>query len=378
MTQNGKSPVLVVVQLSGGNDFMNTVIPYTNPIYHDSRPKVGISQEQAIPLDDDLAFHPSLGPLKELYDQGDMAVVQGVGYPNSTRSHFRSMDIWHTCDTDKVGSEGWLGKSIRELDPRGENALTGVNIGRGLPRAMAAPGVPVSSVGDLDHYGVMANISDDEWRTQALEAFKSMYGQAIGTGAVLDHLAQTGADVLSGADMLKDVPSMYSSQVEYANNAIAKSLRDIARVHLAGLGTRVFYTTHGGYDTHGSQKHNHPTLLSDLSGAITDFVQDLKDHNASDEIVMLLFTEFGRRVKDNGTGTDHGADGGAFIIGDAVEGGLYSEYPSLEPDQLDEGDLRHTTDFRGLYATMLDQWLGVDSVPIVGGVYEQLPVFARG
>ncbi len=379
MSGNGKPPVLVVLQLTGGNDFMNTIIPYTNPVYHDNRPTVGIPQDKVLPLGDDdetLGFHPSFSPIKELYDRRRVAIVQGIGYPNSNRSHFRGMDIWHTCEPDRVSTEGWLGKTIQELDPKGENVLTGINFGVGLPRAMAMPGVPVTSIGDLDSYGLMTGITEDDQRAQALQIFKDMYGQAIGTGPVMEYLAQTGQDVLKGADQLKVAPQMYESTVEYANNPIAKSLRDVARVHLADLGTRIFYTSQGGYDVHANENPTQPKLLGDVSGAVMDFFQDLRDHDASDNLVMFVFTEFGRRIYDNGSGTDHGSGGGAFIIGDRVEGGLYSEYPSLEPGQwLNGEDLAHTIDFRGIYGTLLEQWMGVDAKPIVGGTYEQIRPF---
>ena len=375
---NGKPPVLVVVQLSGGNDFMNTVIPFTRSVYYDSRPTVSIPQDQILPLNDTLGWHPSTGPLKELYDQGNVAVVQGVGYPNSNRSHFRGMDILHTCRPNEIVNEGWLGKAIRELDPHKENVLTGINFGRGLPRAMACPGVPVSSVGDLENFGLMTGIAEEEQRNEALDIFKQMYGQAIGTGLVMDYLAQTGNDVLKGADLLKDVPAMYTSNVEYADNPIARGLRDAARVHLAGLGTRIFYTAHGGYDVHANENPTQPRLLGELSGAIMDFFQDLRDHDASEEVVMLVFTEFGRRIQDNGSGTDHGSGGGAFLIGDRVKGGLYAEYPPIDRDQwLNGEDMRHTIDFRGIYGTALEQWMGLDPKPIVGGTFEQIHPFGE-
>ena len=377
MAVNGKPPVLVVLQLTGGNDFMNTLVPYTNPIYYDSRKKVVIPEDEVLPINDNLGFHPSAGPLKELYERGDVAVVQGIGYPNSSRSHFRGMDIWHTCEPDRVANEGWVGKAIRDLDPNKENVLTGVNFGRGLPRALTAPGVPVASVGELDNYGVMTGIEEQAEREEVLGAFKDMYGPALGTGPVMDYLRSTGIDVLKGADRLKEAPAQYSSEVEYGDNAIAKSLRDVARVHLAEMGTRIFYTSHGGYDTHSNEMPTHPTLLGDVSAAIADFFQDLQDHQASKGVVMLVFTEFGRRMLDNGSGTDHGSGGGAFIIGDRVEGGLYAEYPSLDRDQWEHGeDLRHTIDFRGIYATILEQWLGLDAGPMVGGSFEQIRPFA--
>ena len=376
---NGKPPVLVVLQQSGGNDFMNTLIPYTSGVYHDTRPTVRIPQDQVIPLDDNLGFHPQAGLLKEMYDRGNVAIVQGVGYPDSNRSHFRGMDIMHTCEPERLVYEGWLGKAIRDLDPKKENVLTGVNFGRGLPRAMAAQDVPVTSIGNLDSYGLMTSISQETQRDEAMEVFKYMYAPAVGTGPVMDYIRQTVVNVMGGTDLIKDVPAQYSSQVEYAANPIAQSLRDVARVHLADLGTRIFYVVHGGtrgYDTHANQVPTHATLLTDLSGAIMDFFQDLRDHDASQEVALLVFTEFGRRVQDNGTGTDHGSGGGAFIIGDRVAGGLYAEYPPLDPSEWELGeDLKHTIDFRGVYGTLIEQWMGLDPKPIVGGAFEQIKPF---
>ena len=373
-----KDPVLVVVQLSGGNDFMNTLVPYTSGVYHDSRPLVGIPQDKVLPINGSLAFHPAAGPLKGLFEQGKVAVVQGIGYENSSRSHFRGMDIWHTCEPAKIATEGWLAKVVREFDPKGENPLTAVSFGRGLPRALAAQGVAATSVGELDNYGLLTGIQAQEERLEDLDLFKRMYTPAIGTGMVMDYLGQTGRDVLAGADLLREAPRRYKSSVEYANNPIAKSLRDVARVHTAGLGARIFYTQHGGYDHHAQEVPAHARLLSELSGAVSDFLRDLREHDAAEEVVVLVFTEFGRRIKDNGSGTDHGSGGGAFILGENVAGGLYSEYPPLAPrDWLNGEDMRHTFDFRGVYATILEQWLGLDSKPIVGGTFEQLQPFKK-
>jgi len=376
MTTKNSDKTLVVVQLTGGNDFMNTIVPYTNSHYYDARKKIVLGQDDFLPINDTLAINKNAAPFKRLYDEGKMAIIQGIGYPNSNRSHFRGMDIWHTCEPDRVGSEGWLGLAVRELDPKGENVLTGVNIGQGLPRAMAVAGVPVTSISDLEGYGVMNRIEQDQLREKALQAFKDIYGQAVGTGVVSEYIGKTGLDVLRGADMLSDVAREYESTVEYADNSISKSLRDVARVHFSGLGTRVFYTNHGGYDTHANEMPSHPKLMSDLSGAISDFIDDLEEHNASDDVAILVFTEFGRRMRDNGSGTDHGSGGGAFLFGKKVKGGLYSEYPSLDPTEWEHGeDLRHTIDFRGIYGTVLEQWLGLESRPIVKGDFEQISPF---
>ena len=193
-----------------------------------------------------------------------------------------------------------------------------------------------------------------------------------------EYLSQTGSDVHTGADILRTAPAMYSSEVEYAENPIAKSLKDVARIHLAGFGTRIFYTQHGGYDHHANELKTHPQLMQELSGAIVDFFQDLRDHDAADEVSMLVFTEFGRRMRDNGSGTDHGSGGGAYMFGKNVRGGLYSEYPSLAPADWEHGeDLQHTIDFRGIYATALEQWLEVDAKPIVKGEFEQISPFVN-
>jgi uncharacterized protein (DUF1501 family) len=376
MSKNGTDNHLVVLQLTGGNDFMNTIVPYTNGHYYDARKKVVLSQEQVLPINDDLAINANAAPFKRLYDEGNMAIIQGIGYPNSNRSHFRGMDIWHTAEPDRVGTEGWLAQAVQVLDPDAENVLTGVNIGQGLPRAMAKTGVPVTSIGDLEGYGVMNRIEKQALHDKSIEAFKSIYGQAIGTGAVAEYIGKTGLDVLEGADMLSEVAGNYKSTVEYADNAIAKNLRDVARIHLAGLGTKIFYTAHGGYDTHANEMPNHPKLMADLSGAISDFLDDLNEHDAGDKVTVLVFTEFGRRMRDNGSGTDHGTGGGAYMFGNKINGGLYSEYPSLDPKEWEHGeDLKHTIDFRGIYGTVLEQWLGVEASPIVKGNFEQITPF---
>ena len=374
MASNTKDPVLVILQLSGGNDALNTVIPYSNPLYHDNRPKVGIPEDQVLPINDSIGFHPAMGPIKKLYDEGKVAIIQGIGYPNPSRSHFRSMDIWHTCEPTKVGDEGWVGRAIRDIDPQKDNVLTGVNFGRGLPRALAVPGVPVASVGNLETYGVLTGIEAEDQRLMALETFSRTYSPMLGKGPVLSYFAQTGLDALKGADILSTALDNYASSVKYGNDDVAQYMKNIVQTNLANLGTRVLYTTapYNSFDTHAGELANHTRLWTQTAQAIGAFYDDLKEHNATDNVVLFVFTEFGRRVHDNGSGTDHGAGGHAFVIGDAVKGGLYGEYPSLEAGKLMEGDLHYNNDFRGTYATLLERWMGLDSKPIVGGSFEQL------
>ena len=372
MTTAQKDPVLVVLQLSGGNDYLNTVIPFTEPLYHDYRPTVGIPDDQVLPISHEIGFHPNMRPIKQMYEQGNVAVVHGVGYENSPRSHFRSMDIWHTCEPDTLGTEGWLGKVIREIDPNKENVVTGVSFGPSMFRAMAVPGVPVATVDDLSNYGLLTGISEQLQRDRILERYKNLYSQSIGRGPVMEFLGQTGLDALKGADVLGEAPVNYSSTVEYADNPIAQKLKGIAQIHLADLGTRIFYSDHGSFDSHSNQVGMHGNLWNQVSVAVQDFFDDLKEHNASENVLMFIFSEFGRRTHDNGSGTDHGAAGVTFVIGDRVNGGEYGEYPSIKREDLQQGDLVPDTDFRGVYSTILEDWLHMDAKPIVGGTFEKL------
>jgi uncharacterized protein (DUF1501 family) len=374
MAGNGKERVIVVLSLSGGNDGVNTVIPYANPLYRDYRLTIGVPENQILHLNDEVGFHPSMVELKQMFDEGKVAVIQGVGYPHPSLSHFRSMDIWNTCEPDKIAAEGWLGRAIKQMDPNGENVLAGVNIGRGLPRAFVAPGVAIASVGDLATYGVLTGISAEEQRSQALEVFAHMYAPAIGSGPVMDYLRETGIGALKGADILKTAPQMYSSTVEYGNYPIAQGMRDVAQVHLADLGTRILYNTspYNAFDTHSNEARDHSRLWGQVSRTVADFFADLREHNQGEEVLLFMFSEFGRRARDNGSGTDHGTGSVCFVIGDHVKGGLYGEYPSLKQDDMEDGNLRYKADFRSVYTEMLEGWLGLDAKPIIGGTYEKL------
>jgi len=282
------------------------------------------------------------------------------------------MDIWHTCEPDKVGIEGWAGRITQQLDPNKENVLTAINFGHGLPRALVVPGVPVAAIADLSTYGVLTGITDQDQRSKALDLFARMYSPAIGAGAVTDYLRGTGLDALKGADIVKAAPEMYSSNVEYPASAIASHLKDIAQVYLSDLGTRIFYTQHATFDTHAGEMMNHPILWREVSEGITAFFDDLHEHGRGENVLMYLFSEFGRRVHDNGSGTDHGAAGASFVIGDMVKGGMYGEYPSRKAEDLEQGDLVPNYDFRGAYSSIVEDWMGLDAKPIVNGNFEKL------
>ena len=371
MVSSKRNKELVVIQLSGGNDCLHTLVPYNEGLYYDLRSTVRLEPEEVLPIDDQYAFNPNMAPIKDLWQDGKVAIINGIGYPKPNRSHFRSMDIWHTAEPDKIATEGWLGRAIRDLDPKGENVLTGVNFGRGLPRALGCRGVPVASVGNLETYGLFPDFQDQQLKKYALDAFSKMYGGAEGKEPVSDYLGQTGRDALKGADILRTAPGMYSSTVEYGANPIAQALKSAAQVLFADLGTRIYYTEHGSFDTHAGEMASHANLWQQVSGAVSDFMDDLKEHDKQDDVVILLFSEFGRRIKDNGSGTDHGSGGIAFVIGEPVKKGMYGEYPSIkEEDQLD-GDLHFNNDFRSTYSTMLERVLDLEAAPIVNGHFEQ-------
>ena len=367
-----KKRKLVVAQLSGGNDYLNCVVPYTDSRYIDNRPSVRITEDKVIPLDNGYGLNPGMQPIKDLYDQGKVGIIHGVGYPVPNRSHFRSMDIWHTAEPGKVGDEGWLGNAVRQISPDGENVVAAVNFGSALPRALVAKGAPVASVTDLATFGLMNYLGADDQRTAALDAFRKMYSQAIGSGPVMDFLSQTGLDALRGADILSAAPKSYSSNVEYATNSFAGSMKGAAQALQADVGTRICYTQHGSFDAHTNGIDLQEGLLRDVSAGIYDFYTDMKEHNQSDDLLIFVFSEFGRRVKDNGNGTDHGSGGVAFVIGDGVQGGHYGEYPSLDADKLLEGDLEFSLDFRSIYGEILEDWLGVDARPVLKSEYERV------
>ena len=234
-----------------------------------------------------------------------------------------------TAEPGSIGTEGWLGAAIRNLDAQGENVLTGVNFGRGLPRALVCKGVPVASVGNLETYGLLPDIDDENVRHHALDALGRMYGPAGGRDMVAQALSDNGAQALMGADILRTAPERYSSSVEYADTPVAQGLRNASQVMAAGLGSRIMYTQHGSFDTHSDELRAHGKLWQDASTAIADFTEDLKEHGLWDDTLVLVWSEFGRRVRDNGTGCDHGSGGIAFVFGGSVQGGLYGQYPSL-------------------------------------------------
>ena len=373
MTATKKDPVLVVLQLSGGNDALNTVVPHGDPLYYDNRPSVRVPEGQALDLNGYVGLNPNMGAMKRLYDDGKLAVIQGVGYPNPNRSHFRSMDIWHTCEPDKQGTEGWLGRATREIDPHKENVLTAVNFGRGLPRALAAPG----RSGCLGRQSGHLRRFDGDRRGRPAHRCAGHLLQDL----LAYHRPQFGGG-LSVADRHgraegRRHPEHGSRDVHLYGGVRRERGCAVHEEHRPGSPGRFRYAHPLHHCALQQLRHarwragRHGKLWTDTSNAIADFYDDLKEHDASDNVVVLVFTEFGRRVHDNGSGTDHGSGGMAFVVGDAVNGGLYGEYPSLEDDKLLEGDLHFSTDFRSIYTDLLEGFMGLDAQPLVNGTFEK-------
>ena len=371
MVTNKRMKSLVIVQLAGGNDAMNTIVPYGDGLYYDWRKDVRIEQDQVLKINDYLGFNPALSSIKDLWDQNKVAVINGVGYPEPNRSHFRSVDIWNTAESVGIGNSGWLGRAIREIDPNAVNPITGVNFGRGLPRALSCKGVPVASVGDLENYGLLPDIEGEQSRELALTAFSQIYGSAMAHDTVSQFIGETGIQALKGADILRTAPQKYSSSIEYGNDPIGQSMRNIAQVLTADIGTRVFYTSHGSFDTHAAEMETHTKLWTETSNAIGDFMEDMKEHGLEDDVLVLLWSEFGRRIRDNSAGTDHGSGGVSLIVGGEVNGGLYGDYPSLKEKDHLQGDLQFNNDFRSIYSTIAERWLGVDPDVVSNGQFEQ-------
>ena len=366
--QAAQGRTLIVVQMAGGNDGLNTIVPYTDSAYYQARPTIGVKAADVLPLDARLGMHPSLAALQPLWTQGKLAVVEGVGYPNPNLSHFAAMDIWQTLDLSGQGSQGWLGKYVAGLVDKDGHPFQSLAIGASLPTALQALNADVPVVGDPKQYALQADAgqpkSAADARVQALLKLYNTYPQSAPYAALLDATAQSA---YTGSRQLLDVASRYQPQAKYPGSNLAKGLQTLAEAIVEGLGLRVGYVTLGGFDTHAQQANTQASLLKDLADSLTAFYADLAAHGASQDVVVMTWSEFGRRVEENASlGTDHGTAAPLFVLGDAVRGGVYGEPPSL--NKLDNaGNLVYTTDFRSVYATVLEAWLGAPAQAILGG-----------
>jgi uncharacterized protein (DUF1501 family) len=386
--------ILVVLQMAGGNDGINTVVPFANDFYHRARPRIGLQPAEVLKLNDQIGFHPSLDGFKALYDSGNLAVIQGIGYPNPNRSHFRSTEIWQTAsDSEKFEKYGWLGRYFDNACS-GCDPTVGVNIGRQMPQAFAAKHPLGVSLENPQGYRFISgeiprrdgnateesyrklNASDEEMAMDAGGAGgESNSGDTIGaihgntphTGSALDYLERTAMDAELSSQKILSVSGKVQNQAAYPASPLANSLKLVARLIGGALPTRVFYVSQGGYDTHTNQVATQQRLLKDLGDSVKAFTEDMKAQGNMGRVLLMTFSEFGRRVEENANGgTDHGAAAPMFVIGGKVKAGLMGTYPSLAPDDLVNGDVKYNVDFRSVYAGVLEGWLKTPSAPVLG------------
>lgn len=378
----GKSgKILVVIEMSGGNDGLNTVAPINDPLYAKLRPNIGVKAEDSVKIDKGLALHPRMGALGKLYEKGQLAVVTGVGYPNPNRSHFQSMDIWQTGDPtlDARERSGWLARYFDEDGHFAGDPLSGIAMSGSLPLALWSQNSAASVVGNnARDFGFAAR---GNAREQQLATLKTLYDQdgmeggTVAAGAA-DFIRNVGDGIYGSSDAIKTALKTYDAKAGTGanyprNNGLADGLQTVAKLITGDLGTRVYYLSMGGFDTHANQPGSHAYLLNQLADAVAAFNADLELQGRGNDVVVMTFSEFGRRAQENGSaGTDHGAASVMFATGASVKGGVYGDYPSL--DDLDNGDLKYHTDFRSVYATVLGNWLGVSAPKVLGGEFAKL------
>lgn len=365
--------VLVVVQMAGGNDGLNMVVPYGNGTYFDLRRNVRIAADQALPLDGGTGLHPSMGKLKELWDTGVLAVVQGVGYPNPNLSHFRSMEIWQTANLTDPRSDGWLGKYFDRVIDENGHVIDGVAVGQSAPMSLRSGKSAVAVVQNLESYRILPDPAfpqDADPRVNLLLKLYQAYPQKAPYAALLSHVAE-GAQRSSEA--LRAATKDYKPAVAYPANGLGNGLKLLAQAIGGDLGVKVFHIGLGGFDTHAGELNSQARLLQQLSDALHAFYRDLEAHGKAQDVLVMTWSEFGRRAQENANaGTDHGTAAPLLLLGGQVQRGLYGEAPNLSA--LDNGNLRYTVDFRSVYATVLDQWLGAPADDVLGQRFERLPV----
>ncbi len=367
IAQASGNRTLIVIQMAGGNDGLSTVIPIGDPLYHQVRPTLAIPDAKVLPLDTRLGLHPNLAPLKQLWDGGHMAIIEGVGYPNQSLSHFQAMDIWQTLDLSGAGSEGWLGKLVSGWVDQDGHPFKALDIGVQTAQALASISAPVPTLATVNTYRLFPDPADTDNGNARLQALMKLYNSYPKTSPYAALLDTTALSAQDGSQQLHDADAQYQATVTYPTGPFAAGLKILAEAIVEGLGLRVGYVTLGGFDTHANQQATHDTLMKLLADGLSAFYTDLSNHGKADTVVIMTWSEFGRRVEENGSlGTDHGTAAPMFVLGNPVNRGIFGEPPSLS--SLDNaGNLKYTTDFRSVYATVLDRWLGASSHDVLGG-----------
>jgi len=362
--------VLVVVNLQGGNDGLNTIVPHGLPAYYKFRPTLAIAPNDVLRIDDTIGFNPQLAGLKAMYDKGQVAIVQGAGYPEPDHSHFRSTEIWQTAEPQRYVGTGWVGRLLDEAGLPETNLFNAVSLSPVLPELMIGRRVDVPSIGALRGYGLASdgNASERAAFTSLVQSdrvpFASPYLSTV--AAIEDHAQR-------GSQELPRLVDGYTASATYPATPLGRSLALAAQIIGSRLGTRAIYVQHGSFDTHAAQRPTQDRLLHELADALKAFYDDLAAHGNDGRVLTMTFSEFGRRVAENGSrGTDHGEAAPMFLVGGGVKGGVYGEHPSL--DRLDNGDASFTVDFRSVYATVIERWFARPSAGVLAGSFAALPL----
>lgn len=368
---SGSTKTLIVVQLAGGNDGLNTVIPFADPSYQRLRPTLGIPTDQVLRLDDHLGLHPSLEPLKALWDAGNLAIVENVGYDHPSLSHFQAMDIWQTADPTIGKHDGWLSTLVGGSVDSDGHPFKAVTFGRTLAPALCCPAIPPPALSSVDDYQLQPDPrfpAGQASREEALTRLYASYTAPAPYAALLDATSKTAER--SSKDLQSTVAS-YQTSAPYPKGGFGDGLKLLAALIAKDVGLRVGYVILGGFDTHSAQAKHHADLLKTLADGIAAFHTDLVTHGKADDVLLMTWSEFGRRAAENASGgTDHGTAAPLFVAGSSVKKGIYGDPPNLS--SLDNGNLRFATDFRSIYATVLEDWLQADSKAILGQRFERV------
>ena len=367
--------VLVVIQLSGGNDGLNTVIPYSNELYYKARPKLAISTNDLLKFDSEVGLHPSMRGIANLIEEKQFCVLNGIGYPNPNRSHFESMDIWHSCQRKESRSaDGWLGRFFSHYGQRGNSDSTdslGLHLGsEQLPMALVARGVQTPSLASIEQLRWKGK-SDAANRRDETEMTPKAGGTQNSESSLLDFVSASTSAAMQASARLEKALASPDNSGDFPNSQLGEKLKVISRLLLADLKTKVYYVTLDGFDTHANQLAAHAGLVRQWSDALQSFHKRLNNAGLSDRVLVMTFSEFGRRVAENASqGTDHGAAAPVFLSGPKLEKSIVGVQPSLS--DLDDGDLKFQTDFRRVYATLIEDWLGASSKDILMGEHHTL------
>lgn len=362
---------LVIVQMAGGNDGLNTLVPYADPAYAEARPSLAVPADKVLKLDDNVGLHPVLGGLKRLWDSRKLAVVQGVGYPDPDLSHFRSMLIWQNAGRIGANGEGWLSGYLSRLEAEEHDPLHGFNVGQFVAPELYSTKAQSIAAPSADAYDVQRLAPDEAESRLRQTALLKMYEQFPNNTPYAALLESTADDAVASSQSLQSAVAAHTPSVQYPDTSIANGLKLIAQVVASGAKMRVAHVTLGGFDTHSGQQPDQERLLGDLGDALAAFYADLASAGKDGDVLTMTWSEFGRRVGENASeGTDHGTAAPLFVIGGSVKGGIYGEAPSLS--DVDNGNLKYTTDFRSVYATLLERWCGAPADDILGARYAQI------